>query len=352
MGISTGYESNVFLNPPSLIVEDEEIGKDELWQNGTFQRLFLNTSFVLDTLSYRLRIKANAGASRYQTEVEANRHTYDLGIAYRRKIGKRKYLEIAPEYNRRQRDGVNEADAVLRTPFSFRQLIVPLHFDYYVGNRAWLKTQAGYLYKDYDRVEGEQLYYTSPFVQVALSKKWLGRLATKKLTLMVRNQWRTYTDIELSSGNGELPIFENEQRNWNYRGIDTEFEFIDKDEKYRVLLGLYHLRLTDVDGAFGYMQISPAIQLRYALSRLTLDAEFRYSLRNYTDLAPGRDNDNLLRYDYLRAGVGVDYAFKANIKAFIKARIINRESNSPNLSSIGFRDYLTGLIELGTVVKF
>lgn len=352
LGISTGYESNVFLNPPSLIIEGEEIGRDELWQSGTFQQLFLNTSFVYDTLSYRLKIKANGGASLYQTDIEANRRTYDLGVAYRRKIGKRKYLEIAPKYNRRQRDGVNEADAVLRTPFSFRQMIIPLHFDYYLGGRAWLKTQVGYLRKDYDRMEGEELKYTSPFAQITVSKKWLDRITTKKLTLTASNQWRTYTDIELSSEEDEDPIFENEERQWNYRRVDTEFEFIDKNDKYRILFGLYHLQRTDIDGPNGYTQVSPAVQFKYNITRLTMDAEFKYSLRKYSGLSPGRDNDTLLRYDYLRAGLGARYTLKNNASAFLKGKIVNRESNSPDLEAIGFRDYFTGFVELGMVFKF
>lgn len=352
LGVSTGYESNVFLNPSLLIVEGEEIGRDELWQSGTFQKLFLNTSFVYDTLLYRLKIKANGSLSLYQTEVEANRHTYDLGFAYRRKIGKRKYVEIAPEYNRRQRDGVNEADAVLRTPFSFRQWVIPLHFDYYLGARSWLKTQVGYLLKDYDRLEGEELKYSSPFAHMALSKKWRGVLTTKKLTVTASNQWRTYTDIELSSEANEDPVFENEERRWNYRRLDTEFELIDENDKYRVLFGIYHLQRTDVDGPNGYSQISPAVQVKYNMARLTLDAEFKYSLRKFSELSPGRDNDTLLKYNYVRAGLGASFNVKDNATVFLKGKFVNRESNSPNLEAIGFRDYFTGFVELGTVFKF
>ncbi|MGD1959997.1 MAG: hypothetical protein ACFB2Y_14155 [Fulvivirga sp.] len=352
LGFSGGYESNVFLNPPSLVVDGITMGRDQLLESGTFQRVYLNNTFVLDTLNHRLKIKANVGASIYQTEIKANRHTYDIGVSYRKKVGRKKYFEIAPEYNRRQRDGVNETDAVIRTPFSFRQVLIPFHFDYYLGKRAWLKTQVGYLFKDYDRVEGEDLYYRSPFVTAAISKKWLGSEATKKLTVTANGQWRKYTDIEAITSNAEDPEFVSEERNWNYIRLNTEFEVIDSENKYRLLFGLYHLRRVDVDGPNGYTQFSPRIQFKYKLKKLTLESEFKYSLRNYLELSPGAENETLLKYNYIRAGLGGSYDLKRNMYVFLKGRIVNRESNSPNLSAIGFRDYFTGFAEVGMVVKF
>ena len=106
------------------------------------------------------------------------------------------------------------------------------HFDYYLGKRAWLKTQVGYLFKDYDRVEGEDLYYRSPFVTAAISKKWLGSEATKKLTVTANGQWRKYTDIEAITSNAEDPEFVSEERNWNYIRLNTEFEVIDSENKW------------------------------------------------------------------------------------------------------------------------
>ncbi|HAP61205.1 MAG TPA: hypothetical protein DCR93_17490, partial [Cytophagales bacterium] len=39
VGVSAGYEINVFLNPSSLERDGEVQGPDELWDNGTFQAL-------------------------------------------------------------------------------------------------------------------------------------------------------------------------------------------------------------------------------------------------------------------------------------------------------------------------
>ncbi|MEO1054931.1 MAG: hypothetical protein AAFX87_30130, partial [Bacteroidota bacterium] len=304
IGFGAGHEWNVFLNPRTAVNDGETLTNEELWDNGTFQSVFFNNSFRYDTGRHRLKFKVNTSAGLYQTEESANRYAYDLGFSYRVKYAKRKYFEFAPELNRRRRQGINEADAVLRTPFSYTILTIPVHFDFYLSNKTWLKTQAGYLSKNYDRENGEELLYRAPFLTVMISKKWQTKLLTKKLSFSHGTQFRNYFELERSTPfdpeeeeeDFEEIELEEKTRQWNYFRSHIEYQLTGAKKDFDIVFGLYHIARLDVDETNSYSEIAPGIQFKYGFDRIKFTSSTKYAIRNYQNLSPGAGNDLLLRY--------------------------------------------------------
>lgn len=347
VGAGLGHEWNVFLNPSYLESEEEELDRFDLWDNGTFQSLSSRNSWKIEKGEHRLKLVANGSLGIYQTQNDANRFEYYLKASYRTKYSSKKYFEFAPEYQRLKREGVNIADAVLRTPFSFGRLYLPLHFDFYMGNKMWVKTQVGYLYKHYDRMmEEEALVYKSPFATVSFSKKWVGS-SVQKLTFNSGLQLRTYEELEFDS-DGEL---EEKTRNWNF--LRNSVEFSNKKESRSITFGLYEISRLDQSQTNTYHEASPGVKWSSEFGKIGIDASLRYSYRYYPGLTPGEDNDDLqLVYQYIRTNVKMTYEVTSKIQGYTKLNVVDRLSNNPDPAARGFRGYFNSLVETGLTYKF
>ena len=358
LGLKTGYEWNVFLNPSTLERNGDLLNRSELWDNATYQSIFLNNTFKKEFTSGRLRLDFDLSGGLYQTNLKANRYSFEIGASYRTKYSKRKYFEFAPNLTRVKRDGINQADAILSTPFSYLQMVVPVHFDFYLGNKAWLKTEAGYIYKIYDRQNGEKLFYHAPFAGASLSKKWETEKLVKKLTFSTIVQMRRYTDVDQASqsDSDDEELLEGElvskTRAWNYFKNSLEYSMTETNKRYALTFGLYHVSRIDLDESNSYHEISPGIKMEYRLGKIKLGGALKYSLRNYPELTPGEENDeNPLRYNYLRGNIKVETLLKKGTNIFIKGNLINRTSSNVDVMMRGFRGYFNSFIETGISIR-
>lgn len=344
-----GYETNVFLNPAILEQDEEVLERADLWDNGTFQGLSLHHTLKARYGDHKLKLITNGSIARYQTELDANRYTYDLGFSYRSKFAPKKYIEFSPLLNRVNREGINLANAVIRTPFSFTMLTVPLHLDFYLGQKTWLKTEGGYRYKRYDRSNGESLHYTAPFLNMQLSKKWVSDRSTRKLTLRTAYMWRTYQELELrGASDAQEGTLVEDQRNWNFYQHMLEYQINLLQDRFELTAGLYHLSRVDVEETNTYHQLSPGARVRYSKKSNTLTASVKYSWRHYPTLTPGRGNtETLLAYRYLRVGLRYERKVKKSMHWFATANLTNRSSNVTDLSLLGFREYLMYQVQTG-----
>ena len=330
--------------------------------NGTFEALLFRNSFKKETDNHTLKLKLNGGAGLYQTTANANRYQLEAGLTYRVKYGKRKYFEFAPEFIKKKRQGINQAQAVLRTPFSYSQLIIPVKFDFYLKNKAWLKTEVGYLRKSYDRENDEELFYRAPFATVSLSKKWLINEKIHKVTISNNSQLRSYLELERiveviddeeeEEMEFEEEDFEEKTRNWNYFRNNIEYNFAGKEKKFRLTTGLYHIRRFDLDDRNSYNEIASGFNMSYQFKKLSLSGSIKYSIRNYDTLSPGAGNDVLLQYRYIRSSVGIEYKLKPNRLLFLKGHLIDRTSNNPGTTSLAFRGFFNASVEAGISIKF
>ena len=350
-GIAGGYEWNVFLNPQILQLDGDLLERNDLWDNATYQSIFLNNSFKKEFENGRLKFDVNMSGGLYQTTMKANRYAYKVGTSYRTKYASKKYFEIAPVFSRVKRDGLNESDAILRTPFSYTQLLIPIHFDFYLGDKAWLKTESGYLNKRYDRQPGEELFYHAPFTNVSLSKKWEGNGLIKKLTFRSGIQLRRYTDINNNSEDESDE--EDNSRSWNYFRNSLEYDLSASDKSFGLTLGLYHVKRMDLEETNSYAELSPGIRFDRRFNGFTLSGGLKYSIRNYPELSTGENNDeNQLQYQYLRGNIMAEFKLGETSNFFVKGNLINRKSSNTNINTTGFRGYYNSFLETGIVIRF
>lgn len=364
ISIGGGQEWNAFLRPTTFAQDGEVLNKEELWDNGSFQSLSFNNSFRWEKDQHKFKLKLNGSLGIFQTEENANRHSYTIGGSYRVKYAPKKYFEFAPEYFRKKREGINGDQAILATPFSFQQFRAPLSFDFYLGDGAWVKSEVGYLIKSYDRPNEQVLRYQAPYLGISLSKKWTIGEHTTKLTLHSISQWRKYTDIdriaeqidpedeedeffeEDEAFEGEDEFQENE-RNWSYYFNNLTYSLKTGNKKLRAEIGIYSTMRIDARSVSDYLEIGPGINATWKTGKLELSPGIRYSIRKYSRLAPGEGNNLLLQYNYLRTRFNANYRLTNNLSLFGRYILTKRDSNNPSLDSNAFREYFYAQGELG-----
>lgn len=369
ISVGGGQGWNAFLMPNVLLSEGEQQDKEDLWDNGTFQSISLNNSFRWEKDQHKFKLKLNGSLGVFQTENNANRHTYMVGVSYRVKYTSKRYFEFAPEYFRKKRQGINGDQALLATPFSFQQFRAPFSFDFYLGDGAWVKSEVGYLIKSYDRPSEQILRYQAPFLGLSFSKKWMIGDHTTKLTLNSLSQKRKYTDIDRittqqdpednedddffeEDGEPEGEEFSESERNWSYFFNNLTYSLKTSNKKLRAEIGLYSTFRSDARNISNYLEVGPGINATWQTGKLEISPSVRYSIRKYGRLAPGNGNNLLLRYNYLRTRLNVNYQLEKNMFLFTRYIMTRRTSNNPNLDRTSFREYFYAQGELGIRWKF
>ena len=346
--IGVGNEWNAFLSPSSLLEDDELFTQSQLWDNGTYQFISLKNGFKVEGDKFRLKLKANGSLGVYQTAQNSNRYTYRMGVSYRLKYMSKKYLELAPEVFRKRREGVNADNAVLTTPFSYTLIKAPLGLDFYLGNKAWLKTQLGYLYKNYDKSGGEKLYYQAPYFEALISKKWETESITKKLTLTSTTQARQYHVLSrIEDEEDEESILREGSRDWTYQFTSLILDFSKNESNRKLGLGLYHTSRFDNNNRSTFHEVGPGIQYQAGNSKVGFKSNIKYLVRSYEKLSPGAGNDTPLQYGYLRGSLELEYTLTKKSQLYGKGNFVNRTSNNPDQELRSFREYFNGYVEMG-----
>lgn len=350
-GVAAGYEWNIFLNPTTLLKNGVEMDRSQLWENALYERLFMSASFTRELENSRFKLNASLAGGNYHSRLNANRYSFSVKASYRTKYARKKYFELAPEVARIKQDGVNEADAVLRTPFSYVRFTLPLKFDFYLGNKVWFKTTTGYIFKNYDRDNGEQLYYHAGFAEVSLSKKWQSKTLTTKLTFSASAELRSYQDIRNSQGTDGQPALDEQTRSWNYFRTNLEYDIKPAHERFGLTLGIYGTRRADRDTINSYQEWAPGAEAFTMINKVRLSANFRYSVRNYGYRLVGTEQE-LLQYNYLRSSIKAEMPLGKKLRFFVKGNLVDRLSNNDVETTRGFRGYFNSKVETGLTIRF
>ncbi|MEO1022358.1 MAG: hypothetical protein AAFW89_07415 [Bacteroidota bacterium] len=192
--VKEGYAQNLFRNPDNLVENSDTLSRSALWQNSVYNRIALSGDYTKKWNSGRLKITANWGTNRYHQQPHAHRVTYRARASFRSKYARRKYIEFAPELSRQQQDGIDQNDLIFSTRLSFHQLETPLHLDFYLGNKAWLKTETKYRYKAFDAFNGQQTHYHAWYTEALFKKRWEpSSLTTHAVQVKMKGNYRDQT---------------------------------------------------------------------------------------------------------------------------------------------------------------
>ncbi|OEK06564.1 hypothetical protein BFP71_02515 [Roseivirga misakiensis] len=364
-----GYEHNIFLSPGTLLRDGDQLTRQDLLTSGFYEGVSFKGDFENKFKEGRWKFGFATSIANFHTNPDADRFTLSLKSSYRKRYAKGKYFEIAPEFSRRSQQGINESDGVLRTTFSYTKFYLPLHLDYYLGNKTWFKTETAYTFKAYDQNDlGEKVSYHSAKTGLNFSKKWDKNEAINKLTFSGGIEYRYYTDLELEDEDDEdieeedeeddfvarpnNPIaFIAEERQWFFYTMGLDYNVKNDRTNFDYTLGLYFVGRGDSEKRFGYRELSPALSMRYSKKKLSVTASLKYGMRKFSTLTVG-DNDQLLTYNYLRGSVRFNVALPKNKAWYIKGNLVNRTANNNNINSLAFRGYLNNSIETGISIRF
>lgn len=356
-GLNAGYEWNIFLNPSIISGEEETLFRNDLWINAPYQGGFLSADFNKDMGKSRWKIGTYLSGANYNSRINANRHSFRLNVSYRTKYAARKYFEIAPEVYRVKRVGINDQDAILSTPFSYFRLTLPVKFDFYLRDKVWLKTTAGYLYRSYDRTNDRQLSYHAGFMGGSLSKKWNTSNSETKLTYSNRIELRLYKNLEffldepVETGDPSEPEeVEESSRIWTYISNDLEYSIKPFHQRFKLTMGLYSTIRLDSEEENSYKELAPGITGEWKLKNWTLSTDLSYVYRNYSEREVGEE-EIPLQYKYIRGSVKAEVPLRKNMNFYVRSNLVNRASSN-DLLTRGFREYFNSRVEMGIVLKF
>jgi len=357
-GLEGGYEWNIFLNPTVVQTGEDILRRNDLWINAYYAGAFVSADFKKEIKNGRMKWGTHLSGANYTSTANANRHSFRLYGSYRKKYAPRKYFEFAPELYRIKRAGVNDNDAILTTPFSYTRFTLPFKLDFYKGNRAWVKTRAGYTYKAYDKIPFEEINnksirYHAGFVGVSVSKKWVDNQVERKLTFSSDIELRFYKDLEqfLDEEEPDEPgETEEESRFWTYITNDLVYDIKPANKPWELSLGLYTTIRLDREEENGYLEFAPGIDGTWQMAKMRLKGSLRYVNRNY----PGRevgDTEEPLRYQFLRGSIEAQVPVRDNLDFFVRGNMVNRKSSNTALGR-GFRGYFNSRFETGLVLRF
>ncbi len=359
-GMNGGHEWNIFLNPPSVQTEDATLRRNDLWINGYFSEFFVNADFKKNTKDGRLKWGTALSGAVYSSTINANRHSYKLYGSYRKKYAPRKYFEFAPEFLRTKRQGVNDNDAVLATPFSYTRFTLPFKLDFYRGNLSWLKTAFGYRYKAYDQTNTGSISYHAGFAGLDLSKKWRKNQVETKLTFSTNLEVRAYRDSTREFEEFDPDDFDPEDREeadeldietrlWTYVSNDLVYEIKPLKRPYELSFGLYTTLRLDRDQRNAYREWAPGISGGWDLEKVKLRGSLRYVNRSYPNRQVG-ESESPLTYQFVRASVQAEVPLTDHWDFRIRGNMINRKSSN-TARTRAFRGYFNSLVEVGVVLK-
>ncbi|GEM_PF-2312104 len=367
--IRGGYEYNIYRSASNFQEDDEILLGEDIWVSGLFEGIGLSGSSLKTKNQARWKLNYSLDYANFHTEVNANLFDGRFSASYRTKYAKGKYWEFDPSLTRRSRQGTDESDAVLRTTLSYTRLNLPLHLDFYLGDKKWLKTESGYTFKTYDRAEnGEQVSYHAAYTGVSLSQKWEGRSSVNKLNLFGQIEHRYYTDLKEDEDSEE---FEGEEfdeeaddfidrgdiiglirdnRQWTFLRANVEWNSDNKNSPFEYTVGLYSTFRLDSENRFGYSELGPGIRARYKVGRVAISGSSSYRIRTFSNLNAADDNGKL-QYQYLRSSLRLSFPVQKNITWFVQGNAVTRVSNRNVITSRAFRGYNYALVEAGVSIK-
>jgi len=357
VNINSGYESNIFKNPDSYFRDNNLLGKDSLYTNSFYSEIGTNMSYIKKWKENSFKVKGYGGAAYYYTAVNAHKYKYKLEASYRTRYDEGKYFELAPEIFRIRKNGIDQTETILRTPYSYSKFVFPFNFDFYLGNKAWLKVQPAYLYKKYDTHAPEKLYYHSWYINALFKKKFVNDTIQQQIAVTLDISNRFYSDFELPSNiDPELiEILEEDlihkTRQWEYYKLNLEYSLKTQNNKlqakFPIEVTYKRDRLSDF---FSYFEVKGTYNLQYNIKKLSLLHSASISNRDYLTFTI--DQNTKLKYNYLRASAGIKYNLNDFFILKLSGNYVKRFSNRTDYSKKYYRAYETSYVEFGVTYKF
>ncbi len=342
-GVQSGYSWNIFKNPDMLVEQGDTLGRTDLWKNSSYNELFLNMDYLKNWGKSRLKLSGDVETNIYHQQTSAQRNNYRAAISYRSNFARRKYFEIAPEFTRRQQDGVDQSDLVFSTRLSYLQFEVPLHLDFYMGERAWFRFEGKYRYREFDEFNNSQTSYNMYFLEGLYKKRWDGKSISTTLEFVGEASYRTQQSEEFGEGDIALDL---STRDFLRADAGGALSFSSINDRFEIEFPVTWTYFVDrPTNALNYTEFEFGVESTFSIHQSELNVGLDRSIRNFSNFTV--QDGSLLEYGFWTASVDIKVPVSGKMFFELKGNYQLRDSNRARLTTSAYRSYETSYIQTG-----
>ncbi|MEQ9264344.1 MAG: hypothetical protein RLN81_03940 [Balneolaceae bacterium] len=343
-GASHGYEWNIFRNPELLVQKSDTLGREQLWQNSDYNEFFLEVDYLKKWGSSKLRLSGDITSDIYHQQGNAQKEYYKVSLSYRTKYASRKFFEFSPSYARKKQAEISESDNIFRNRRSYSQFTAPLHFDFYLKKKAWLRLETGYRYRSYDISRGEKTAYYGFNAEALFSKRWVSRIRSE---FELEAEWNTRNQTEEEIGSEPIKLSKRIYSSYRFR---TALSFESLSKSIQIKFPFTYKTFSDSPTErFNYTQFEGGMRLSFRMGKSRLTQSMTGTIRNFTNLSVS--NGELLNYNYVRSSTRLTVPVLNRLEYTIRASLVHRISNRSGISSSSFRGFTNSYVETGFSIK-
>ncbi len=346
VGTNQGYEWNIFKNPDLFVQSADTMFREDMWQNSVFSEGFISIDGRFPIANGRLKFSADVSNNFYYQQQNAQKLFFKIRGSYRVKYARRKYFEIDPSFSRRLQDGVDQNDLVFSTRLSYQQIELPIHADFYMGEKAWLKFDLRYRNRVFDVFQNRQTVFHSYFFQSEYKKRWEGLNGWEKELAFEGSV--EYRDQELiSTGQTSSAIHARQFLITNFRATPSIGRISDR---LNVSIPINAVLFKDqLSGSLDYLGWSSALEIESEFQKWGYSIEAEYGNRLFRNFTV--DSGSILQYTILNLSGTAKYVITPNLEFEIKGRYLLRDSSRDRISTTAYRGFQTSYIQTGFKVK-
>ncbi len=353
---SGGFEYNIYKNPNSYKVEDENIERSELLINAPFAGFRIEDCFTHQWKKQSLTILGSATARIYNKHDFANNISIFGEIKYQREISKKLKLDASYNYKQHSRKELYEIEGLYRYPIAYKEHKQIVDFDYRLSKNIHLRLLSSIRFRNYNEIpEHSNTKYKEMLIGLQLKKRFRISKGNYNYLYIKGN----FTNRKY---NKESYIFDDEDEtinvsskevNWNYLRGELSYKF-RLVENIKIKPGVkYEYRNDKTNNVYKYNQVAPYIKAYFKLKKhkfsLSCEERFRFYESNIITI-----NGNNKKYQYVFGKYGVDYSynFSDKFKMFISANSYIKQTNNSNTNKLSRRSYKYFLVKIGTKLTF
>lgn len=348
-GVNHGYEWNIFKNPEMVVEDSDTLQRNRLWQNSSFNELSADVRYEFNWENSRLRLESDLSTNLYHQAAEAHEFSYDVGASYRSNFADGKYIELSPEYSRKQQDGVEATDPVFSSRLSYSQLRIPLELDFYLGDLAWLRFETMYRNRQYDRRNSKQTSYNAYYFE-ALFKQSIDDRGQFDHEFEIENRTR-YRDQVTTDFDQQGAMQEKDFRQFTKIETEVLYRLQNRRDLFEIEFPVQGTLFFDHPSSnLDYREIEFGTEVDVDLGRAEFSAGIERTLRSFDNFDVG-DAGNTLYYGYWTGDAELEYELVNDLFLSVRAQYITRSSTRERLNTAFYREYTNSYIQSGILIN-
>lgn len=353
LATTTGYESNIFKSPDSLIINIDNNKvvqyRKDLWDNSVYQDLAASAKVGKKWRKQQLSFKVDPGFRYYYALPEKSYFVVKSGLNYEYNFKKKVSYEANLKCYYINREGTNFDDVELTTPLAYQLSEVNngLHWRFSKQNRSLFSVD--YENKNYGSSSKTHLFYNKIGAEFETQQFFYNNKLQHAIGVKIGYNNRFYKITEYKHNDSIT------KRDWRYIEATAFYGCpISKIVKLTAAID-YQNRIDKTLSLNGYKMLKPSLALEFRGEKYDIQSKFSYANRLYSNRKGivenlGDSEAPPLEYKY--------YIFTSNGAFQIAEKLyfttnINFETRKTNREKITSRSYRSyEIYDVGVGLKY